>query len=186
MFAEHQPMIAKFAMQSETHFVRTAMFARLTVRRHLWEVPKFLDNDLYPSEVDAICAQALQQNGAYLYLCARKAEARKLFYEMALMPGFGFVKAGFVTQLVRGQYGCLDTHNQTLYKISRKDTRKDGGQKSFFSRADNYLALCAEIGSSEALWNTWCDYVAALYPHRYENGNAVSHMHVTTIYGGGK
>ena len=40
------------------------------------------------------------------------------------------------------------------------------------------LKTIEKCGGSEYLWDSWCDYIAALYPKKFKNGEHVSQCHV--------
>lgn len=94
------------------------------------------------------------------------------------IPGVGPVKAGFISQLIFGKLGCLDTHNVDMYTaLSKKmgwglekyldinawnnPRYKEEGVKAYVSllkRMDQELG----IGTRE-LWDLWVDLVGELY-----------------------
>lgn len=45
-------------------------------------------------------------------------------------------------------------------------------------KANMYLETIEKCGGSEYLWDSWCDYIAALYPKKFKNGEHVSQCHV--------
>lgn len=111
---------------------------------------------------------------------------------LAIMPGFGMVKAGFVAQLLFGRVGCIDTHNidrfglewtasgsqPTWLKSSAYKERRPAARQAL---RQTYLALTRNQGGAEALWNGWCAYVAEKYPNQYESASYVSKLHVDAI-----
>ena len=98
---------------------------------------------------------------------------------LSKIPGVQPVKAGFITQLLFGKMGCLDTHNIDMYRaLSAKmgwgleDELSDNAVKNWGTKGEEgvkaYVDLLKKmdqdlgIGSPE-LWDLWCDLVGELY-----------------------
>lgn len=97
------------------------------------------------------------------------------------IPGVAPVKAGFITQLLFGKLGCLDTHNIDMYRaLSKrmgwglekylspqavaswiKDKNQDQGVQAY---RDILKKMDEELGiGSQELWDLWTDLVGELY-----------------------
>lgn len=94
------------------------------------------------------------------------------------VPGLGLVKAGFAAQCVGLGVGCIDTHNLVRFGLKESAMRlsKKLSAKTKAKKIAAYIALCAELGGPEYLWNSWCDYVGGLYD-KLPSGELVSRFH---------
>lgn len=110
----------------------------------------------------------------------------RLLMDFAAWPGLGLVKGGFMAQLCFGVGGCIDTHNLRRFNIeaSRFKASRFKDAKTYETRSRivwDYVDVIEKQGGCEALWNGWCDHVAALRPDVFEDGFAVSEMHLTAL-----
>lgn len=103
----------------------------------------------------------------------------------ATLPGLGLVKGGFLAQLAYGVSGCIDVHNARRYGVNVQrfagfDRLKREATRA--ARVNEYMALIDKSGGCEALWDSWCEYVAKRTPARYPGGSyEVSRLHVEAI-----
>lgn len=107
-------------------------------------------------------------------------EAEMLAYLVRNVPGLGFVKAGFVLQIVWGLSGCIDSHNLTRFGIHpRKFDAPPPTQKfgTILRKCRAYNAMVRQIGGTAGLWNSWCAYVAENQPNTYASADTVSRLH---------
>lgn len=192
MFATHQPQIEHYARESVAHYANTLLFVRLSVRRKLYDVKPLLDDvrQRGPEElrdnVSRTFYAALHRKKYHLYHLTyhERVTDRELMLELIrLLPGIGIVKAGFILQLTRGRVGCLDTHNLKRFGLNRRTFRADGTFAVVAGRVDLYLTLCESLGGAQWLWDTWCEYVAGLYPTMFHSAEDVSKYHVYAITG---
>lgn len=197
MFDNHQPIISTWTRQSPDNLARVLQFVILTIKQPLASVPGQLAALIENSpEADAYlwgfkgqaCAEAWANREtvhSYLeHVAASDAsdhdKACAMVEYLADLRGFGPVKAGFVTQLVYGLAGCIDTHNLTRFKIhprtfSNFKQRKTAKARRAFIR--RYVKTCDRLGGPAKLWDSWCEYVAANQPTTYHNAMHVSQLH---------
>ena len=109
-----------------------------------------------------------------------------LSYVTSEVPGLGLIKAGFLIQLTYGLSACLDTHNLKRFGIPPRTFRSDKFKelktpKSRLRKVKQYHGACERFGGTEALWDTWCQFIADKYPHRYKNAFDVSRQHCVAL-----
>lgn len=203
MFASHQPVIGDWARRDPDNFVDVLRFVIATVQQSIESVPGILAEfrdlgsesrfafdwkaralDFYGDQGERIHAEAMEL--WQVHKEAPDAAAGALTGYFADLPGFGLVKGGFVAQMVFGVSACLDSHNMARYGVDprRFSASAFKGLKrpeNKAARVAEYVALCNRLGGSEGLWNSWCDYVAALRPDTFESGFDVSRIHVDAL-----
>jgi hypothetical protein len=103
--------------------------------------------------------------------------AAELITKVAEIPGFGITKAAFVVQILTGKGGCLDRH--WLRQVGLNTSAFAG--KATAKKIHRYLETCKLVGTSEFMWDHWCDYIAKLYPAHFTNGDHVSALHTQCI-----
>jgi hypothetical protein len=183
MYAEHQPIIAEYALASPTGFARTVTFVLATIKRHFYNVHQVLDRPAY-------FTPAGQRGYAYVQcaahdlwqfanaLCAKEDRLRRYME----IPGLAYCKAGFLCQLVHGQVGCLDTHNLKRFGLSPTAFRVPNATDASTERLRVYVNTCEyTAGGPQALWNDWCGIQARLYPQVWRDAEHVSAYHVACI-----
>lgn len=199
MFATHQPIISAWARQSPENLARVMQFVIVTARNPFHRVPADLQACDRPEEArsvlfgwkyDAFMSAWLGRDKHFAALervtapgyGPRYALAQQLEY-LCLQPGFGPVKAGFVTQLVYGTGGCMDTHNMKLYGINPHafDGIKNKGPKGRRKTIQHYISVLGRAGSAGVLWDKWCEHMAAIYPQHYRHADHVSALHCTAL-----
>ena len=138
------------------------------VNVHLTSLKSVAKPELHHSSPTFLTAGVPSQSNAELLLA------------IACIPGLGLVKAGFYIQLCTGYMGCLDVHNLKRFGLDRKTflVPESLSWETALGKANMYLETIEKCGGSEYLWDSWCDYIAALYPKKFKNGEHVSQCHV--------
>ena len=182
MFATHQPIIGHFAKKSPENTWKLLAMVQASIRMKFYRLPELLKNPehLTARQREYIAEYWTRRNEIYAALHSNESTREKMRYLVEL-PGLGIPKAGFVMQLAHGTVGCLDTHNLERYGLSAKAFRSNGcTAQRLTERLDTYLHTCQSIGCA-TLWDTWCEYVAALYPKHFTGAEHVSQLHVDLI-----
>ncbi len=200
MFREHQPIVAAHARSDAEAFAEVLQFVILTIRETLANVPANTEiareggdeamGVLFGVKFQAY-TEAWRDRETHYTFCEHSAAhhdgddlARVLIEYIAGLPGFGPVKAGFVAQLIYGVGGCLDTHNLRRFGLSPtafngyKQLKTAKGRRR---KVAAYVEACNKFGGAEALWNTWCIYVAERQPGTYRDADSVSRVHVEAL-----
>lgn len=199
MFENHNPLIREYAQTGAPELADVARFVIATVQQQIEHVPEIAAEfrtigresryafGWKANAIDWHNANAAQTHADTLAIfhgadCARAAAEGVTAY-FASLPGLGLAKGGFMAQLCFGVSGCLDSHNLARFGIP--PARFSASAYKGLRRADNRQARVAEYvdavdaqGGCAALWDSWCDYVAALRPDRFESGFDVSALHV--------
>ena len=118
----------------------------------------------------------------YDKIYSNKISLAEKLLEVASIPNIGLAKGSFILQLTLGKVGCLDTHN--LHRFGIPPTVFKLGKLKYntaLRKAEYYIKTCEDLGGSEYLWNSWCEFVAEKYPWKYKNANQVSKLHVDHI-----
>lgn len=185
-YKKHNPTIAAAMRSDLTCFRRGVMFAVLSIRQSIRNMPAELD-DL---ETEGMSCRFLfgWKRDAYRYvmdycdvlqrdiLNARTMAARM---DVALrVPGLGLVKAAFVLQLMGYDVACLDSRNVVREGRNPRAFRTDGKKSgpAFERKRDRYLAEVK--GRSARYWNDWCKDVAQEYGM---TAHEVSALHLCII-----
>ena len=184
MFATHQKQIEEYAWHNPQHIVDVLAFARLTVRRQMpfavrlakkaWRVGV----EAFPDEAGKKCYEQICEAAPFIWASGPSSES--VFRKTLEISGFGMAKAGFVTQMLTGQLGCFDSHNLTRFNLKGGAFRIDAPWEVVEQRIKLYKALCNNLGSAY-MWDSWCEYVAALYPKVYRDAEHLSEMHVEGV-----
>jgi hypothetical protein len=196
MFADHQPPLSKLGRSGPDGFKQIVLFTLCTIRVHLHQAvadyPRFRRGEpcrsLWGWKHFGI-AEIEENAGAYYELCERQHHDTEgeeledgLLHIITAVPGLGLAKAGFVSQMIYGVSGCLDGHNLERFQIpftAYKDAkRKTPSTKSALIR--DYNRVCANLGGTEHLWNSWCQYVADRDAN-YVDADHVSRLHLTPL-----
>jgi hypothetical protein len=104
--------------------------------------------------------------------------------EFLATPGLGLVKAGFLSQMVGAESGCIDGHNLKLFHLTSRQVKCDSKvpPEKRAKRVEEYLQLCHNLGGSEFLWNNWCEHVAkAKKLNNFKSAEEVSRYHVEAL-----
>ena len=192
MFKTHQPMIARFMRKNPDALARGEVFTLCTIQKHFSSVGNQL-KEIETDGINAVCLNGAKKRSykeiiamkGYLYekVYSKEISLAEKLLEVSNLYGIGMVKAGFILQLALGKVGCLDVHNlarfglsASVFKVNDKMTEATALRKANF-----YIKTCEDLGGSEYLWNTWCKYVADLYPKIYRDACHVSKLHVDFI-----
>jgi len=180
------------ALSDIATFRRAATVCMLSARRHFWDVGAVT---LAAERGDYGAVGAHQQRGiAWLAehgtllrdaLIAFRDNPPAALYCATRVPALGLAKGGFLCQMMGIDVGCLDTHNVDRYALPRSSVCLRKGLRDITQmRAINaYCELCRSLGGSAALWGSWCEYLASLYPEEYTSGRYVSDLHVQYVEG---
>lgn len=195
MYHDHQPTIAASARKSPDGFKRACVFVLSTIRVGLPTAVAatktyFTKGEREPvaffgSKLDGL--DYLNEHAERLWSCcehlAATLDGRDL--ENALIdvlidiPGIGFAKAGFISQLVYGCSGCIDTHTLIRFGIpARRFSPWIAGLTSkrrhqFIEEYNDTVEAC---GGTEMLWDGWCSHVSKL--QGYGTPDEISAMHL--------
>jgi hypothetical protein len=184
MYKEDQHTIERYAWSAPEHIRDVLMFARLTVRRTL---PRAicLAQAVYTNGVSAIpdrigkrAYHAAIDASHTLYVGGGNSEM--VFRLILSLPGFGMAKAGFATQMLCGDLGCLDVHNLKRFGLYQEQFSMKGHWVRVEKRILLYKSICRGLGSGY-LWDSWCEHIAMLYPKVYTNADHVSKLHLKGI-----
>jgi hypothetical protein len=200
MFENHQPVIAGAAQSRADNLARVLQFVILSIRQPIRNMPADMEtaiangpdsaNVLWGWKRAAFDAAWFHRYDHHWNLCDmldhsdNEDELADCFVSyMALHPGFGPVKAGFVAQLALGVSGCLDQNNVKRFDLPPrkfdahrfKALSATGRRK----RVGEYNATVRRLGGTAALWNSWCDYVASR--DGIDTAHDVSRVHVDAL-----
>ena len=201
MFADHQPLLAKLGRSGPDGFARISTFVVLTIRQPLWAA--VLDYPLvrtgrtarsvFGSKHRAL-GEIESEKRAYYEQCERLAAdadgedlENGLLYLLTHITGVGPAKAGFISQMIYGVSGCLDTHNLTRFGLGLRPFRY--GERNLDGikpgrRLDaiaSYNGVVRKLGGPAALWDSWCRYVSDRDPVNYPSPDRVSELHLTPL-----
>lgn len=191
MFRDHQPIAARHASDPQG-FLEAGAFVLCTIR--------------VPLERAVTDFQAWRDHGDHAPFWGWKAEAladlerhageRKrrldalypdrdaMLAEVCQWRGFAPAKGGFLLQIVYGLSGCLDAHNLRRFGYGERAFRTDGkGYAGIWRTVRQYHAAVDQAGGCEALWDSWCEGIAALRPDTWIDGEQVSRYHALAIAG---
>lgn len=125
------------------------------------------------------------------YAADPERRQHELLDYLALFPGLGMVKAGFIAQMLFGEIGCIDTHNLSRFGLRSEKTDQPTWLKSSAYKdrrpvkrvalRETYLTVTKNAGGPRALWNDWCTYVHEKYPVYYISPDKVSRMHCEAL-----
>jgi hypothetical protein len=189
MYADHAPRIAD-AMRSDLEaFRRGVLFAVLSVRQPVRNVPAMLE------DVDREGRESAYLLGwkraSYVQL---QLEGRALWADLLAIPqdrpadamarlmsltGLGLVKAGFVAQLMGWNVACLDSRNAEREGTPRRKWDLDKGRATprlINRKITAYLAHTE--GRAEEYWDAWCEFVA---PDHKLTPEEVSALHLAIL-----
>lgn len=201
MYAQHQPIISAHARSGPEGWARVVRFAMATARRPLYKIAEDYaaierkedhadtDSGLTAARLEAWFALWDMRRAGY-WNCEdimRAGGPRAPDYlvgYLATLPGLGLAKAGFAAQMIYGVSGCLDTHNLSrfglgVYTFSHFKRRRTVRARLAF--ATRYNGAVRDAGGTAALWDTWCEFIAARRPLIYLNADVVSGLHVAAL-----
>jgi len=192
MFKIHQPKIARFMRKNPINFSRGLSCVSNTIQTQFFTVGKRM-TDIDINGVNAVCLNGTKRRThkeiiamkEYLYekVYSKEISLAEKLLEVSGLYGIGMVKAGFILQLALGKVGCLDGHNLARFGLSASVFMVNDkmSEATALRKANFYIKTCEDLGGSEYLWNTWCKYVADLYPKIYRDACHVSKLHVDFI-----
>jgi hypothetical protein len=195
MFAQHQPQLSALGRSGPDGFERIATFALATIRQPLRiavaDYPIIRRREHAQSIFGAKHAglSYLREHAAELYerceyayeTCDDETAADIIINIIAEVPCLGCAKAGFVTQMIYGLSGCIDTHNLTRFGLDERTFKVNKPLKRFRAVTRDYNAFCRKVGGTAALWDGWCDYLAERDPVNYPTGERVSELHLIPL-----
>ncbi len=191
MFKYHQHKISDYAIQSPSNTANVAITTVLSIQQ-AWKNIGIQSDDVREYGIESKYLFG-HKKSAYAHIMANKKQLyNAIFYDdisaaerllnVAGTPGLGLCKAGFVLQLCIGEAGCLDVHNLKRFGLSAS-TFKLGKVKydTALRKAQLYLQTIDNLGGTEYLWDSWCEFMADKYPKHYKNANHVSRLHLEYI-----
>ena len=197
-FAQHNPLINRYAQEGWENLVRMIMMAVLSIQQPWHNVGvqmyDYKDKGLGSRFVWGNKRKTLlwlTTNGEQLYYEAiecleftGKKRSLALMNVFLQVPGLGLAKAGFCCQLFAGCVGCIDVHN--LRRLSIPATvltlDKKASDVTKQKRIETYVDACSQRRCSW-LWNSWCDLIAKKEPNRWRDGEHVSSVHFEYLTG---
>lgn len=102
------------------------------------------------------------------------------------VPNLGLVKAAFVAQCLGFEVGCIDSHNLKRFGLNPNKFKIGANISPALKRKKilDYIQTCYDLGGSEYLWNSWCEYVAGNKANKaLDTADVVSKYHVECIVG---
>ena len=189
MFFKDQGQIESLVWQNPLYMYRAGLLVRLSVRRKFERVGDIVDRtvkygaDSLTMAVERRYCEDLSGFVQRMHAMYNFEQSDEIFREAIQLYGLGLPKAGFLTQLLTGEIGCLDTHNLKMYDIDPKQFRIDGNWKSVEKAIMSYKAACLHCGGSEVLWNEWCRNLATIRPQVWPDAESVSNYHVQIVRG---
>jgi hypothetical protein len=189
MYAEHVPAISH-AMRSDCEvFKRGCLFAVLSARQPVRNVPAMLDDcdreraaSVYLFGWKRQSYVYLQTEGETLWrdVCAIPlADPGAAIMRLMDVPGLGLIKAGFVAQFLGFDVACLDSRNaEREGRDYAREFRSPGRLSALAKRkhVDRYLGKV--LGKASYYWDTWCAYVA---PDHKLTAYEVSALHLAIM-----
>ena len=198
MYADHQPQLSKLGRSGPDGLIRIATFALLTIRVHLHDAVKD-----YPlvrggqrTKLRSVWGwksqglDELDEHGASIYeQCERQFQDTEdeeledgLLHILTSITGLGCAKAGFVAQMVYGVSGCLDGHNLARFQIPLQTFKIAGAAPRRRSALiHDYNRVCRKFGGTQALWDSWCEFLAGRDANYAGNPDYVSRLHLTPL-----
>lgn len=194
MYAQHQPVIQKWAAESLANFIDVYALVILSINSEWRSVGDKLDSvrqlgiesphlfGVKRSSYRVFVTQAdwmKKQLDRY----AEYSNAEACLDLVTDLPGMGLAKAGFFLQLCYGLAGCFDRHNLTRFGLDEKaiSLSKAQTQTARKEMIKRYVDLCYQFGGSEILWDGWCSHLATLHPKRYVSAEHVSELHIVHL-----
>ncbi len=199
VYADHQPQLAVLGRSGPDGFARICTFALLTIRQPLRDAvldyPLVRRGDravrsLFGSKHEGLSfinrrAPALYERceEAFELMDDEDAEA-SIVDALCDIPSIGPAKAGFITQMVYGLSGCIDSHNLNRFELPERTFRLNKTGVSASKRRailQSYNAFCRKVGGARRLWDDWCCYVSGRDPVNYPTADFVSGLHLAPL-----
>ncbi len=202
MYAEHQPQLSSLGRSGPDGFARICTFALLTIRVSLWDANKdyplvrqgnrqvrsvFGNKHQGLDFVNAEAEQLYERCEAAFELSLSDEDAETVILGILCeIPCIGPAKAGFITQMVYGLSGCIDSHNLTRFGLHERTFRLDkkrlrASPVRRFAILRDYNAFCLKVGGSRRLWDDWCCLYSARDPVNYPTPDRVSALHLAPL-----
>jgi hypothetical protein len=192
MYDQEQAKLSALGRSGGDGFARIATFVLCTIRMPLHAA--VADYKLVRRGRDArsifgskhaglayIAAHAEDIHDELEYLYETCASDDAMLRTVLQIPGIGLAKGGFILQMIYGVSGCIDTHNLTRFGIDPEAFQYRGAMKRGLALCPAYNATVQRCGGTRALWDGWCDYLAARDPINYASGDAVSKLHLVPL-----
>lgn len=189
MYADHAPQIARAMRADVETFRRGVLFALLSIRQPVRNVPAMLD-DVERTGRDSSYLLGFKRD-SYVQL---QLEGRAMFADLLAVPldrpadamrrllalkGLGLVKAGFVAQLMGWDVACVDSRNAQREGTPLREWRLDkhaASERQITRKLTAYLARTE--GRAEEYWDAWCEFVA---PDHGMTPEEVSALHMAIL-----
>lgn len=188
MYADHVPLINEAMRSDAAAFARGVMFASLSIRQPVENVPAYLD-DLDRTGAESIYLlhwkretyRHIMAHGEALWrdVCAAPLDRPQDAIAALLgVPGLGIVKSAFIAQFLGHDVACLDSRNVAREGRALRAWRVDGLSPARISaKVDAY---CAETwGKAEFYWDAWCEDVATARPRH--TAQEISALHLAIL-----
>ena len=188
MYADHVPLINDAMRTDAATFARGVMFASLSIRQPVENVPAYLD-DLDQTGAESVYLLGMKRNTYRHVMAHREAlwsdvcavsldRPQDAIARLLEVPGLGIVKAAFIAQFLGHDVACLDSRNVAREGRALRAWRTDGLSPARLSaKVDAY---CAETwGKAEFYWNAWCEDVASARPRH--SAEEISALHLAIL-----
>lgn len=182
MYAEHVPVISAACRESPEIFARAILFASLSIRQPVENVPAMLDDvDRNRSQSPYLWGfkratyEAVTLKAASLWRVLDLPVEEALYTLVREVPGLGIVKAAFALQLAGFDVACLDSRNIKREGRNPRAFRTDGKPPSRKKIAE-YLGETG--GRAQAYWDAWCADVADA---RGSEPEIISALHLAVV-----
>lgn len=190
----HNPLCREVSQSSPEGLGRNIAFTLLSIQERTYLLPRMMEdfnvnqwNSKYFQKINKWKgAQYIETHLVEMYEEAMGIISSNVDVELRLIllfsqiPMISVVKAGFITQMLIGKVGCLDSHNLKKYDIDPKrfHITPKLGIETKTRKINDYVHTCNEVGGCRSLWNKWCNHVGKLYKKQFPNGGfEVSKLH---------
>ena len=172
MFAQHQPTISAYGRSSAEGFARCGLLCIASARQPFATVGEAMReilggrgaSDLFAWKAqawDQLQETATERLATLEALEAKRASDVAMLLQVTSWYGFGYVKGGFLLQMLYGRLGCLDTRNEAQFGLRYLRKRADTSLEARTQVARRYVRKVKSLGGCEFLWNNWCMGLAA-------------------------
>ena len=194
MFKQDQKTIELLCRSYPIVTMWTMIFVLVTIRTPFFLILRYM-NDVRKYGAKAKCLNSTHKNAGYKYIRRHYKRLHKAIFSETMtdaekmvtlfsIPNICTRKAGFILQLCIGKVGCIDCHNEAMFNVDPKTFRlvKSSPYDKQLSVAQAYVDMCNKIGTSEYLWDNWCEFIGLKWDKRFPNGGLeVSALHVQAI-----
>lgn len=201
MFANHQPLIARFAgtpdglakvlqlaiLTAHAPFQRAVSDMEAVERGERdslsvlfgWKFRAVSEVREHRETIFRHCREIIYHSN-----CTRELDDDLLAY-VATLHGLGFAKAGFAVQMAFGRSGCLDTHILKRFGVPTGTARARYSEAkrptTWRAKVKRYNDAVDTLGGSAGLWDTWCEHMAQIHPKAFESAHKVSELHCIAL-----